>query len=118
MSAEFKEKIVLNCAVRKVYRRKTGVLVEDEEGHTTAFDEVVFACNANQTFMILDKPTRFKTYLLSTIRYESELHNRTIVHSDASVLAGEPGPTAGNAQQSDRAIRSQAGQPRNYLHHA
>ena len=86
MSAEFKEKILLNCAVRKVYRRKTGVLVEDEEGHTTAFDEVVFACNANQTFMILDKPTRFETYLLSTIRYESELHNHTIVHSDASVL--------------------------------
>ena len=109
MSAEFKEKILLNCAVRKVYRRKTGVLVEDEEGHTTAFDEVVFACNANQTFMILDKPTRFETYLLSTIRYESELHN----HTNASSLgcfrsAGERGPTAGNAQQSDRAIRSQA----------
>ena len=78
MSADFKEKILLNCPVRKVYRRKTGVLVEDAQGQTTTFDEVVFACNANQTLMILDKPTRFETCLLSTIRYESELHNHTI----------------------------------------
>ena len=111
MSAEFKEKILLNCAVRKVYRRKTGVLVEDEEGHTTTFDEVVFACNANQTFMILDKPTRFETYLLSTIRYESELHNHTIVHSDASVLPeNEAQPLATRSNQ----IEQYGARPDNY----
>ena len=36
--------------------------------------------------MILDKPTFLESCLLSSIRYESELHNHTVVHSDASVL--------------------------------
>ena len=44
------------------------------------------ACNANQTLMILDKPTMLERYSLSSIRYESEHHNHTVVHSDASVL--------------------------------
>ena len=60
--------------------------MEDERGTIETFDEVVFACNANQTLMILDKPTRLESWLLSSMRYESELHNHTVVHSDASVL--------------------------------
>ena len=47
---------------------------------------MVFACNANQTLMILDNPTLLERYILSSIRYESELHNHAIVHSDSSVL--------------------------------
>ena len=47
---------------------------------------MVFACNANQTLMILDRPTFLERYILSSIRYESELHNHTVVHSDSSVL--------------------------------
>ena len=86
MSDGFREKIHLNRPVQKVYRHKTGVVVEDEDGVREEFDAVIFACNANQTLMILDKPTLLERYLLSSIRYESELHNHTIVHSDASVL--------------------------------
>ncbi len=44
------------------------------------------ACNANQTLMILNKPTMLECYILASIRYEGELHNHTVVHSDASVL--------------------------------
>ena len=47
---------------------------------------MIFACNANQTLMILDKPTMLERCILSSIRYESELHNHTIVHSDSSIL--------------------------------
>ena len=36
--------------------------------------------------MMLDEPTFLESCLLSSIRYESELHNHTVVHSDASVL--------------------------------
>ncbi len=86
MSAGFRDKIYLNRPVRKVYRRASGVVIEDENGTTETFDDVVFACNANQTLMILDNPTLLESFLLSSIRYESELHNHTIVHSDASVL--------------------------------
>ncbi|MCE2524219.1 MAG: FAD-dependent oxidoreductase [Rhodobacteraceae bacterium] len=86
MSAGFSDKIFLNRAIRKVYRSPSGVVLEDEDGISETYDEVVFSCNANQTLMILDSPTFLERCLLSSIRYESELHNHAIVHSDASVL--------------------------------
>ena len=86
MASGFKDKIYLNRPVQKVYRRPLDVLVEDQDGITEAFDDVIFACNANQTLMLLDKPSVLESFVLSSIRYESELHNHTVVHSDASVL--------------------------------
>ena len=86
LSANFRDKISLNRPVRKVYRQSSGVVVEDEDGVQETFDEVIFACNANQTLMILDKPTFLERFILSSVRYESELHNHAIVHSDSSVL--------------------------------
>ena len=99
LSAGFRDKIHLNRPVRKVHRHPSHVIVEDEQGNRETFDDVVFACNANQTLMALDKPTFFEAWLLSSIRYESELHNHAIVHSDASVLpdnAAEPLATRSN----------------------
>ena len=86
LSAGFQDRIYLGRPVRRVYRSPSDVIVEDENGKTETFDDVVFACNANQTLMILDRPTLLESYLLSSIRYESELHNHTVVHSDASIL--------------------------------
>ena len=86
MSAGFRDRIDLNRRVSKVFRSPDGVVVEDEAGVQEAFDDVVFACNANQTLMVLDRPTFLESWLLASVRYESELHNHTVVHSDASVL--------------------------------
>ena len=86
LSAGFRDRIHLDRPVRKVYRRASHVVVEDEDGEQETFDEVILACNANQTLMILDRPTVLERYVLSSVRYESELHNHAIVHSDASVL--------------------------------
>ena len=86
LSRDFEDRIYLNRPVRKVYRRPSEVVVEDENGKAETFDDVVFACNANQTLMMLHDPTFMEGSVLSSIRYESELHNHTVVHSDASVL--------------------------------
>ena len=86
MVAGFLDKIHVNRPIRKVYRHASHVEVEDEHGVRERFDQVIVACNANQTLMILDRPTMLERYILSSIRYESELHNHTIVHHDASVL--------------------------------
>ncbi len=86
LSAGFRDKIRLNRPVRKVYRHPSHVLVEDEDGVQETFDAVIFASNANQTLMMLDNPTFLERSILSSIRYESELHNHTVVHSDSSVL--------------------------------
>ena len=86
LSADFRDKIYLNRPVRKVYRHSSGVVVEDQDGVQETFDEVIFACNANQTVEILDNPTRLERYILSSVRYDDSIHNRAVVHSDASVL--------------------------------
>ena len=49
LSAGFREKIYLNRPVRKVYRKPSHVVVEDEDGARERFDAVIFACNANQS---------------------------------------------------------------------
>ncbi len=86
MSEDFRDRIYLSRPVRKVRRNSSQVIVEDENGTTETFDDVIFACNANQTLMILDRPTFLERILLTSVRYESELHNHAVVHSDATVL--------------------------------
>ena len=111
MSDGYKDKIYLSRPVRKVYREKAGVIVEDFDGVRESFDDVIFACNANQTLMILDKPTMLERYLLSSIRYESELHNHTVVHSDASVL---PENEARPLQTRSNHVEQYGARPDNY----
>ena len=86
LSAGFRDKICLGRPVRKVYRHGSGVEVEDADGSREPFDEVIFACNANHTLQIINKPSRLERYVLSSIRYDDEIHHRVVVHSDASVL--------------------------------
>ena len=86
LSANFTDKIHPSRPVRKVYRYKFGVILEDEDGVQETFDDVVLACNANQSLMILDKPTLLERLILSSVRYDSELHNHAVVHSDSTVL--------------------------------
>ena len=86
LSAGFRDKIYLNRPVRKVYRQSSGVVVEDDSGVQESFDDVIFGCNANDTLSILDDPTSLERFILSSIRYDSEIHHRAVVHSDSSVL--------------------------------
>ena len=111
LSANFRDKIYLNRPVRRIHRGKTGVVVEDEEGVREQFDEVVLACNANQSLMMLDKPSFFERYILSSVRYESELHNHTVVHSDASVL---PDNEAAPLESRSNHIEQYGARPDNY----
>ena len=43
--------------------------------------------------MILDSPTFLERYILSSIRYDGEMHHKAVVHTDSSVLPdNEVGP--------------------------
>ena len=86
LSANFQDKIYLNRPVLKVYRQPSCVVVEYKGGERETFDDVIFACNADQALRILDSPTRLERYILSSIRYDAEIHHNAVVHSDASVL--------------------------------
>lgn len=86
MTAGFQDRIRLGCGVRRIRRSEDCVLVEDENGRVEQFDEVVIACNANQALMMLEKPTRLEHWLLGSVRYESELHNHAVVHTDGRLI--------------------------------
>ncbi|MGK3944977.1 FAD-dependent oxidoreductase [Streptomyces sp. RP5T] len=86
MARELSGPVFLGRAVEKIIRRGGVVTVRDQSGKEERFDEVILACNANQALLLLEHPTRMESFLLSAVRYESELHNHAIVHTDASVL--------------------------------
>ena len=111
LTADFQDKIYLNRAVRKVHRQPSGVVIEDEGGVRETFDEVIFACNANHALAILDKPTRFERYILSSIRYDDEIHQQAVVHSDASVL---PDDESKPLSTRSNHIRQYGARPDNY----
>ena len=111
LSREFRDRIYLERPVRRVYRRPSHVVIEDENGKQEKFDEAVFACNANQTLMMLHQPTLLESTILSSIRYESELHNHTVVHSDASIL---PDTDVKELDTRSNHIRQYGARPDNY----
>ena len=111
LTKTFEDRIYLNRPVRKVYRHSTHVVIEDAEGKQESFDEVVLACNANQTLMVLDQASFMERWLLSSIRYESELHNHAIVHSDESVL---PNNAAAPRDTRSNHIEQYGSRPDNY----
>jgi predicted NAD/FAD-binding protein len=86
MTASFRDRIHLGRDVTKITRDGAGVTVRDATGREERFDQVILACNANQALMMLDRPTAFERRVLGSVRYESELHNHAVVHTDASVL--------------------------------
>jgi len=86
LSAGFRDKIYLNRPVAKVYRQASCVVIEDASGTQETFDEVVFACPADQTLKILDRPSWLERYILSSVRYDNDIHRQAVVHWDSSVL--------------------------------
>jgi uncharacterized protein len=86
MTADFQDRIFLGRGVAKIRRDAAGVTVRDDKGVEERFDEVILACNANQALMMVEEPSRLELYLLSSIRYEAELHNHAIIHTDGSVV--------------------------------
>jgi predicted NAD/FAD-binding protein len=86
MTSGFGDRIRLGCGVKCIRRSADEVLIEDEQERIERFDEVIIACNANQALMMLEQPSRLERWLLGSVRYESELHNHAIVHTDARVL--------------------------------
>ena len=86
LTAEFRDKIYLSRPVSRVLRNSSGVVIEDEDGVQEEFDDVILACNGNHALEMLDKPSRLERYILSSLRYDTDLHHRAIVHFDSSVL--------------------------------
>lgn len=79
ISAPFKERIHLKCGVKKIWRSKDGVFVEDIYGQIQSFDEVVLACHAPQSLSMIDDASAQEKEALKAFRTQP---NRTVLHSD------------------------------------
>lgn len=81
MSNTFRERIVLNANIATVERRSDGVTLVMADGSRRDFDEVIFACNADQALALLAQPTADEQELLGAWRYRD---GRVCVHKDHS----------------------------------
>ena len=83
LSAKFYDRIFLNCGAVKVIRNPGSVVVHDTKGNVLEYDEMVFACHADQALKLIENPTNNERSILSNLRYRS---NRIVMHSDVSFM--------------------------------
>jgi predicted NAD/FAD-binding protein len=83
LTAPFRDRIRLNCGARAVKRREGKVTVEDERGQREDFDQVIFACHADQALRLLQQPNERERSILGAFAYQK---NRAVVHGDISFM--------------------------------
>jgi uncharacterized protein len=82
LTAGFKEKIRLNCPVKRVERDEQGVVIHSAAG-TERFDKVVFACHSDQALALLAKPSAAEQSILGALPYAD---NEVLLHTDTRLL--------------------------------
>ena len=83
ITALMKDRVLTDCAVKKVIRHETGVEIIDEWGERHQFDKVVMACHSDQALRLIDAPTNAEKEILGAIRYQT---NHVVLHRDISFL--------------------------------
>ncbi len=79
--------VLLNTPVRALRRVADGVEVEDADGTVRRFDAAVVATHPHQALSLIAEPTAAESEVLGAIRYSV---NRTVLHSDTSLLPAAP----------------------------
>lgn len=79
----FKDRIHLNRAAAKVWRDENGAHVEDVHGKRDTYDDVIFACHADQALAMITDANTDEQKILSAFRYQP---NRAVLHSDVSFM--------------------------------
>ncbi len=82
LTAGFRDRIRLNCAVTKVEREDGRVQVVTIAG-TSVFDEVVFACHGNQALALLKDPSTEEESVLTSFQTSQ---NEVVVHTDSATF--------------------------------
>lgn len=75
--------IRLNSRVHRVVRDAKGIHINDLHGNSDTFDDVVFACHADQALAMLAKPTTQEQQLLQAFPYQ---RNRAYLHRDTDLM--------------------------------
>lgn len=79
----FHDRIHLSRGAAKVWREESCVHVEDVHGKSETYDDVIFACHADQALAMISDVTKDEQKVLSAFRYQA---NRAVLHSDVSFM--------------------------------
>ncbi len=79
----FKKRIRLGNGATSVHRKDGKAIVETTNGEKETFDQVIFACHADQALRILKNANEKERRLLSPFKYE---RNLATLHTDESVM--------------------------------
>lgn len=79
----FADCIQLNTPIRQVRRFADRVELETVADAIATFDEVIFACHADQSLALLAEPTSQEREILGALPYQP---NQAILHTDESVM--------------------------------
>ena len=78
----YRDKILLNTPVTLVERTENGVEVHTDAG-SAVYDQLIFACHADQALELLQHPSPVEQEVLSKFQFSD---NRVILHTDSSHL--------------------------------
>lgn len=101
LTESFKGKIKYLTPVTSVKRIPNGALVTDISGTSIEYDEVVFACHADEALKLMADATPDEKNILGAFKYQI---NRVVVHSDESFMPKRKGAWASWVYLSDEAI--------------
>lgn len=83
LTRPFQEKIRLNTGVEAVSYKDEKITVKDKTGQEEIFDQVIFACHADEALMLLKAPSERQTSILGAFDYQE---NKIVVHTDTSFM--------------------------------
>ena len=83
LSMPFKHRIRTRTPVQTVRREPDHVSIVTRDSEVENFDEVIFACHADQALEILADPSELEHRVLSSFPYQA---NDIVVHTDTAVL--------------------------------
>jgi uncharacterized protein len=83
LTAAFRDRIRLGCAVTSIERTPRGVVVHDSHGHHEAYDHVVIAAHSDQALSMLKDADCGEREILGDIRYAP---NTVYLHRDPRLM--------------------------------
>jgi uncharacterized protein len=72
-----------STAIKAVLRRESACQVLAENGQTEEFDEVIFACHADQALRLIAVPSAAENQILGAMRFQDNL---MVLHSDTAQM--------------------------------
>lgn len=83
LTASFRDRIRLGCAVTSIRRTGNGVIVEDSHGRSDTYDHVVIASHSDQALAMLSDADANESGVLGDIRYAP---NTVYLHRDPRLM--------------------------------